>query len=204
MNKYVISDSLNGPSVFNGLKEAAFLGAVAIGSVLSDNFKTAYVPKIQDATTGDPLQFEHQFTFDLPFQIEGVDAMVTDTRHKTVQEIIDRPFVTRGSFVALHLKTGYTIDPRKDLGHYQEIKFYNSDGDSLIMGIANSTLTDSYAPFGVVNGILGPDILAMKIYDINALREVKQSSQFCHKYDVNGVNPSHLNGPNGELPNKRR
>lgn len=164
-----------------------FIAAVTIGSIMAPNFK---VNKIENDVF---------FTFDLPFSLSNVNVepVAYDTRFQGVKEFIDKPYCVAGRVVSL-------LQDRNDRGAYDVKKDFddfikygaiatlnagqeNEEILDLYVGIVNSTLTETYAPFGAVNGNVGGGIQALKIYDQKDLRKALAQTACSKAGSLSGV-----------------
>lgn len=165
-----------------------FLAAVTIGSILSPNFKVVRETIADDAVTS--------FLFDLPFALTNLsmEPVAYDTRFQSVKEFIDKPYAVAGRVVALlhDTEANNAYDVKKDFDDF--IKYPNivslNEGSQILdlyIGIVNSTLTETYAPFGAINGNMGIGITAMKIFDTKDLVKALAQSACSKAGSLSGV-----------------
>lgn len=154
-----------------------YISSVVIGNTLSPNFD---VDAPFPGTVGIPTDVT-VFRFGLPFSLTnfGITAVGFDTRFQAVKEFLDKPYVTAGRLIGILVKEAATIDITKDLDDYLKFKVLvektaagsgSYDKGFLYIGIANSSLSQSYSPFGISAGAIPPDVLGVKIFDVNDLK----------------------------------
>lgn len=161
MNTYF----LNYSDAATAKQQQDFAAAAVIGNTLGANFDI--VPDSNGMA---------QFRYDIPFSLSniegpGVKALSYDTRFQGVKEFLDKPYAVAGYVVSLifDTKVADAYDVNKDLDDFQRYQIGEDDDEGaapiyLYIGICNGTLTDSYAPFGVVGNNMGNGIVAIKFY----------------------------------------
>ena len=148
-------------------KASACLHTIVVGMILGKNFIARANPNIPNTTL---------ISFDLPFQFSpaiitksAIKNIFYDSRYQGVKEFLDRPYVVNGNLVILCFLDSAPIDFEKDMGDYMSFKLQDQMDElkqiTIVIGYANGTLTESYAPFGITQNSLPAGILSYKIYN---------------------------------------
>lgn len=151
-----------------------FLACLVIGNALSPNMDVGAVAVNGSLST--------TFRFDLPFALSNlnISPIGFDTRFQALKEFLDKPYVVAGRVVGIVVDPdvdGVAYDFKKDLDNFLRYNIILSNGEveeifktyNVYIGIANGTLTESYAPFGLRDNAIGNGIVAIKIYEPNDL-----------------------------------
>lgn len=181
MNTYVVNgSSFQWTGSITKAEADQIVSAVVIGSTMSPNFDSQVI------VTNNAGGLMGYFRFDLPFSIANlinpsesfnnrIINIVYDTRFQGVKEFLDKPYAVAGrvvGFIVDNLNPN-VYDYAKDLDQFQRFTLIRFQGPSietpasydLVIGIVNSTLTESYAPLGARNGNVGAGLLGVKFYE---------------------------------------
>lgn len=184
MNSYVI-DFPAGKSIVGdisldskaNLDNGQMLASLVIGNTVSPNFK------VLESVSNDAEAYGIKLSFDLPFSLSNLDILPIsyDTRFQGVKEFLDKPYAVAGYVVGIMVDETVEghYDVAKDLDNFIKFKTAVPSGltskrVTVYLGIVNSTLTETYAPFGIKGGVLEGGVLSVKYYSATDLARAAQ------------------------------